>query len=216
MISVSFVGMYLTTMKTIFQERADAILQSAYFAIGLIMIIMHALCSWETFHEEFPPYLFFIGRWSLPEALIYYSIVYIHSGLRFSEASAVLLPHLVLWYAVAFLGFSTQHYLTTGEITYLPAFMIMVMISNHDIEVQVREGFIMKCKIGEDHRRQDELILSILPEEISNALKANKIENLAEFYDNVTILFCSIVDFGRQSSSTHAQVPNSLLSVNCG
>jgi hypothetical protein len=58
--------------------------------------------------------------------------------------------------------------------------------------------------IGDDLQRQDALILSILPHDITEALKENKIENLAKYYDQTTILFCYIVDFGSKSSATYA------------
>ena len=205
-------GLLIALWQDFFQRHADVILPTLYHMIGCILIVMYAGCSaledhsLLNIHHDYPPYLFYLGKWSLPNSLILFFVVFSTSGLRFTEAFFVCALHGILFYAILFLQFS-GHYmqLVTVEVYYLPAFFIMIMVSNHDIEWQVRQGFLLKCDIGEDLRRQDELILSILPAEISDAIKSKKLEHLAEYYDNVTILFCSIVDFGRQSSSTYAQ-----------
>jgi len=177
--------------------------------MGCILIMMYTCASAISSAKgiNYPSYLFYLGQWSLPNTFVYILMIFGNSGLRCNAAITVSLIHTVLFYSFFFLGFhSTYTSITSPEVFYLIGFIVMTILSKTDIENQVRQGFLLKCEVGEDLRRQDELILSILPAEISDALKTNKIEDLAKYYDNVTIMFCTIVDFGRKSSSQYAQV----------
>jgi len=127
--------------------------------------------------------------------------------MKYADACFLAGLHTTLCTSVLLVCF--HHYfpgrLIAPQILYLPVMWCMSTISAHDIEVQTRQLFVANCALGTVLKRQEELILSILPAEITIALKSNDILKLAKYYDNVTILFCSIVDFGRQSSSTYAQ-----------
>jgi len=203
-------GGCMTIDQDLFQKWADYGLSLSYLLIGCILIIMYGLCSMYQADDHSispPPYLFHLGLWSLPSSLIYAFVVFGLSGLRFNAASYIGFIHGVLFISVIFLGFSNEYEkLFAPSILYYPLFFCMCIVTCKDSEDRIRHHFLLKCQLGDDLRRQDKLIHSILPEEISLAIKSNQIESLAQSYDDVTIMFCYIVDFGRQSSSTYAQV----------
>jgi len=195
----------------------DISIPAVYLVLGILTILFYSVasapCICFNCSDFPPPFFFYAGKWSLPNSLIYISVCFNTSGMRFMEAFTISLFHTVTCVSIPFLFYPHMGKMFTAEIMYLPLMLIMSMISAHDIEWQVRQGFLMKCALGESLQRQDELILSILPEEITKALKSNRIENLAKYYDNVTILFCYIVDFGKQSSTTYAQVLQLLANI---
>ena len=202
-------GYYFTSQQAIVDKYFEKLSFICYTVMGCILILMYTCSSAMSSSRgtNYPSYLFYLGQWSLPNTFVYILMIFGNSGLRCNAAVTICLMHTVLFYTFFFLGFHGIYTSSTSpEVFYLIGFTIMTILSKADIENQVRQGFLLKCEVGEDLRRQDELILSILPAEVSDALKTNKIEDLAKYYDNVTIMFCTIVDFGSKSSSQYAQV----------
>ena len=212
-------GLYL--MKHVQPRHFDIVLPTLYGLIGATLLLLYGVASESHIadsnyrsYSDFPPYLFYLGRWSLPNSLIYIYIIFATSGMRVRAARVLAIVHCMALIAIVFLFYNDEFYgnMLQMDILYVPVMVAMSIISVQDLELQVRTSFVMKCELGEKLHRQDNLITSILPEKIAIAIKNKRIENLAKPYDNVTILFCYIVDFGRQSSSTYAQVHTILYS----
>eukprot|EP01041_Mallomonas_annulata_P014780 gene14780-31408_t len=173
-------GYIFTRYQQSFELHADFALPMIYFAIGIILIVQYSACSQLQRHENFSPYKFHMGKWSLPNSLIYIFICFNTSGLKYFEAFMLGSIHVMAFLGVIFLLFYSEnkHDFIQPTLLYLPVMLLISFLSAHDIEWQVRDGFLLKCDIGEDLQRQDALILSILPKEITQALKANRLEKL--------------------------------------
>ena len=194
---------------------SDKIIPAIYLVIGFLLAAMYTFIVLHEYIEtgqydgdKDSNYFFYVGTWSLSNSLIFIFICFNTSGMRFTEACYVSVAHTALCLGIPLLLLHDQIQgdSLSPRVFYLPFMCVISMISAHDIEWQVRQGYLQKCELGQSLRRQDQLILSILPEEITIALKHRNLEGLARYFDDVTILFCSIVDFGHQSSSTYAQV----------
>jgi hypothetical protein len=206
-------------------------------------------------------YLFYNGRWSLADALIFVLLCF-NTTLRFGQ-SASLSGAYLLWFTVMpFLidypfhssdtdtdtdtesDLSSTSYSTflfsdsasssglspygvssssvssssssslsnkyslllSPSMVIIFTFYLLCLVSSQDIEMKLRLRFLKLSELGHALRRRDTLINSILPKEISVALRKGDSQQLSAFYPNVSILFCFIVDFSRHSSISHAEV----------
>jgi hypothetical protein len=207
-------------------------------------------------------YLFYNGRWSLADALIFVLLCF-NTTLRFGQ-SASLSGAYLLWFTVmpflidypfhssdtdtdtdtesdlsstsysTFLfsdSTSSSHTFSSSGVSsssvssssssslsnkyslllspsmvIIFTFYLLCLVSSQDIEMKLRLRFLKLSELGHALRRRDTLINSILPKEISVALRKGDSQQLSAFYPNVSILFCFIVDFSRHSSISHAEV----------
>jgi hypothetical protein len=174
-------------------------------------------------------YLFYNGRWSLADAMVYVLFCF-NTTLRFGQSASIsgfyilsftILPFLLHYpfhpstsptttssssdSTSSFVGYEYS-LLLTPSIFIIFTFYLLCLVSSQDIEMKLRYRFLKLSELGHALRRRDTLINSILPKEISVALRKGDTMKLSAYYQNVTILFCSIVDFGRHSSISHAEV----------
>jgi hypothetical protein len=191
-------------------EYFNLIMYSCY---GALILTMHTvLASGENGDPDNDPhethnFLFHAGRWSLGDAMLFIAFC-CNSGLIFTHSTMLGGCFTVLFIIIPFYIFNDSHdnILETSAIAFLPIFFFVFIISAHDTEIKLRHRFLRLSDLGHDLRRHDTLIHSILPPDISRALKTGDIQKLARHHDNVSVLFCSIVGFGKQSSSSHAEV----------
>jgi hypothetical protein len=168
-------------------------------------------------------YLFYNGRWSLADAMVYVLLCF-NTTLRFGQSASIsgfyilgftILPFLLQYPFHASSSSSSFGHeyslLLTPSIFIIFTFYLLCLVSSQDIEMKLRYRFLKLSELGHALRRRDTLINSILPKEISVALRKGDTLKLSAYYQHVTILFCSIVDFGRHSSSSHAEVSLPLL-----
>lgn len=227
-ISLSYVGLYLIIFRiiiaivcligwyTIDQKWFNGIripLMFTYSIIGLIYCIMSILISHlylihDNLHEC--PYLFFWGSWSIGNSLIFSFMCFNTSGLLFSDATTISGMYTIVMTVLPFLLFPSSLPPLNLTIFLLPVFHFYEMLYVHSVEMETRTRYLNQLEAGRDLCRQDKLISSILPSDVSFALKLGNtnIGQLASYYPEVTILFCSIVDFTEHSSIIHPQVFN--------
>ena len=65
----------------------------------------------------------------------------------------------------------------------------------------ITERKLLELKIREANQRSEELLLNVLPEPIAERLKRGE-TNIAESFDNVTVLFADLVEFARLTATT--------------
>jgi len=179
-----------------------------YTFYGIILLVMHSIVSYVQDQEamEDVNYLFYAGRWSLSDAIIYIAFCF-NATLRFSQAFAISSAFITTFTVLPFFLYYPEYddLLLDYSVFLLPALFVLCMLSAQDLEMNFRLRFLRLNQLGHDLRRRDTLIHSILPENISEALKKGEKEKLATHHENVTVLFCSIVDFNKHSSSCHAE-----------
>ncbi len=201
-----------------------------YILYGLYLLLMHSILSSkqiylaeeqeenvDNVHHEVHKiddysnvsYLFYIGRWSLSDAMVYVLFCF-NATLRFGESASISGLYILIFTLLPFLlNYSSSvpyHVLISPSIIILFTFYLLCVISSQDIEMKLRNRFLKLSELGHALRRRDTLINSILPKEIALALRKGETRKLSAFHPNVSVLFCSIVDFGRHSSISHAEV----------
>ena len=191
-----------------YQESAYA---NTAFCIcyGSIILVMHSIIAERQIHDielaHTPSFLFHAGLWSQGHAMLYISFCF-HLGLLFADSFRLGGVFTFLYTILPFFIFypSQASLLNSFTVLTLPFFYFLCAVSAHDSDIKLRQRFLKLTELGHSLRRQDTLIHSILPPDISLALKNGDSQNLATYHSNVTVLFCSIVDFSSQSSSSHA------------
>ena len=178
-------------------------LQCTLCIIGLLLLTMQYVVS---IHNKSAGYMFYIGRWSLADSIVYVLLCFNCSGLLFVEVAwicstyifaSTILPHFIFFRTVT---------LTNLEISVLPILLFFELSYLNDYEYEMRKRYVSHLEAGQALCRQDKLIYSILPEGISNALKMNQGDKLMNYYPSVTILFCYIVDFTRHACANPSRV----------
>lgn len=135
-------------------------------------------------------------------ALLYVLIVYIASGMRFTVASACLLVHVVykLCFVVAFCRHCGWPELDFAASLALAVFCMLAAFHG---ERNVRQEFVERIRVAEERKRRDDLLETMLPVHIMESLKRNpRTDALADYHEEVSILFCYISNF--QVLSKHA------------
>lgn len=184
---------------------------------GVYLIVMHSYLSHQQInhldpdtanHHEYS-YLFYNGRWSLGDAMIFVLLCF-NATLRFGQSASISGGYILLFTTMPFLlGYTSlldYSLLLTPSMIILFAFYLLCLVSAQDIEMKLRIRFLKLSELGHALRRRDTLINSILPKDISVAIRKGDAQKLSAYHQNVSILFCSIVDFGRHSSISHAEV----------
>jgi hypothetical protein len=187
------------------------VLVSTYNTLSLAFCGMSSLISYQFYLNEQlkdSPFLFFWGTWSLGNSLFFCFMCFNCSGLLVADATVISGFHILLVSVLPFLLFSTSVPPLPYTIFLLPTFLFFEMLYVHSVEMETRTRYLNQLEAGRDLCRQDKLISSILPSDISLSLKGGntKIEKLASYYGDVTILFCYIVDFTEHSFVTHPHV----------
>lgn len=188
-----------------------------YIIYGAYLIIMHSYLSHQQIERLDPvkaretdySYLFYSGRWSLGDAMVFVLLCF-NATLRFGQSASISGGYILIFTLMPFLlGYASEidiSLLITPSILILFTFYLLCVVSAQDIEMKLRIRFLKLSELGHALRRRDTLIHSILPKDISIAIRKGDSQKLSAYHQNVSILFCSIVDFGRHSSISHAEV----------
>lgn len=180
--------------------------------VSFMLLLLYTLVSFEysrhhTLHDS--RYFYCWGPWSLSDSYLFLILCFNSSGLLFADATTTSFVHILLVSVFPFIFFlhhDTSSIHSPLRLLCLPVLHAIEMIYIQKIEFENRDRYIGQIERGQLLLCQDRLISSILPPEISEALKSSetKSENhLAAYYENVTILFCYIVDFSSHSSMIH-------------
>jgi hypothetical protein len=94
----------------------------------------------------------------------------------------------------------------TPSIFYIPFLLVCSILYMRNTDIHNRAVYIHQIQAGLSLQRQERLIGSMLPPDISLAIREGKMERLASYYSSVTILFCYVVDFTKHTSSFSGQV----------
>ncbi len=181
-----------------------------YSFYGFVILGMHSFIAHHQLEEledtDNYTFLFHAGRWSLGDAMLFICFCF-NSGLLFIHSSGLGGAFTLLYVILPFNCYypKEEGVLSSYSVVILPIFLCVFIISAHDVEMKLRHRFLMLSDLGHGLRRQDTLIHSILPSDISYALKQGNADKLATYHQDVSILFCSIVGFSTQSSNSHAE-----------
>mmetsp|Transcript_18424 Transcript_18424/g.26801 ORF Transcript_18424/g.26801 Transcript_18424/m.26801 type:complete len:1185 (-) Transcript_18424:412-3966(-) len=181
------------------------ILRIVYSMVALMLLGMYTTVSLSyDLHDEalHSGYIFYLGIWSNADSLYFVFTAFNCSGMLLGDAATVSALHIFLCIMLPFLIFGRHTDMSdmmTGEIILLPLLHCFEMLYMHFNETESRQRYLGQIEAGRDLCRQDKLIHSILPRQISVSLKEGKTEQLASFYSSVTVLFCYIVDFTSKS-----------------
>jgi class 3 adenylate cyclase len=214
-IFITLLGWWFTSER--YQSYRRFVLLFTFNSISFMLIIISTLVTSQYQHHHHlhdSNYLYSWGPWSLSDSYIFLIICFNCSGLLFSDATTTSGIHILLVLLFPFLLFFNRH---PSEIPAplrllcLPVLHVIEVVFTQKIEYQNRDRYIGQIERGHLLVSQDHLISSILPSHISKALKSSEegmtagedSPPLAAYYENVTIMFCSIVDFSSQSSLIH-------------
>lgn len=134
--------------------------------------------------------------------LLYVLLVYTASGMRFTTASVCLLVHVAikLCFVVAFCRHCGWPELDFSASLSLAAFCMLAAFYG---ERNVRQEFVERIRVTEERKRRDDLLETMLPVHIKESLKHTpRTDALADYHEEVSILFCYISNF--QVLSRHA------------
>ncbi|RHZ23030.1 hypothetical protein DYB26_000920 [Aphanomyces astaci] len=201
------------TRRPSFQPRFEAWMMSYYALLGTLVVATSVLFesslrwagaggSTETTEDDM--YFFFAGRWSQAISLIYISILFNASGMTFIMSTACAWFHISLMIAVPLTLYRDHPQLQDPQLAYGPILTCFCMLSAYNSERHIRKEFVLRCNVTEDRKRRDDLLETMLPAHIKESLKENRTDQLAEQFDEVSILFCYVSDFGRLSKTTSA------------
>lgn len=180
--------------------------------VSFMLLLLYTLVSYDYYlHRtvQESPYLYFWGSWSLSDSYLFLILCFNSSGLLLSDASTTSLVHILMVSVLPFVFFFHGRYSDLHaplRILFLPILHAVEMMYVQTIEIENRDRYMDQIERGHLLLCQDQLISSILPPEISEALKSsetNGISEMAAYYREVTILFCYIVDFSSHSSMIH-------------
>ncbi|ETW04884.1 hypothetical protein, variant 1 [Aphanomyces invadans] len=194
------------TRRPSFQSHFEACMLSYYTLLGSLVVGTSMLFD-SRFDGVFAGddmYFFFAGRWSQAISLIYTSILFNASGMTFIMSTTCAWLHIVLMIAVPFGAYPSHRQLRDPQLAYGPILTCFCMLSAYNSERHIRKEFVLRCNVTEDRKRRDDLLETMLPAHIKESLKENRTDELAEQFDEVSILFCYVSDFGRLSKTTPA------------
>ncbi|KAF0694682.1 Aste57867_14452 [Aphanomyces stellatus] len=198
---------YHVTTKPSFQLRFEAWMIAYYLVYGTCVVATSVLFeSLGASSSVSSPslYFFYAGRWSQAISLIFISILFNASGMMFTMATLCAWFHILLMLLVPLILYPARPELQNSQIVYGPVLTCFCMLSAYNSEKHIRKEFVLRCNVTEDRKRRDDLLETMLPAHIKESLKENRTDQLAEQFDEVSILFCYVSDFGRLSKTTPA------------
>ncbi|KAG9410702.1 Nitrogen permease regulator 2 [Aphanomyces cochlioides] len=205
---------YRITKRIDFHLHFEAWMVGFYLFHGALVVgtsvLFESVCSSPSDHIDTKDgrhedaYLFYAGRWSQAISLIFLSILFNASGMMFIFATFCAWVHVFLMIIVPFALYPGKPELVDPQIAYGPILTCFCMLSAYNSEKHIRREFVLRCNVADDRKRRDDLLETMLPVHIKESLKANRTNDLADQFDEVSILFCYVSDFGRLSKSTSA------------
>jgi class 3 adenylate cyclase len=228
-IMITLIGWWFCSERYQSYRRFVILLTLNLISFMLIALSTLVTSQYQHHHQlQDSNYLFSWGPWSLSDSYLFLVICFNCSGLLFADATNTSAIHIFLVLIFPFLFFFNRHPSSIPaplRLICLPVLHVIEMVFIQRIEYENRDRYIGQIERGYLLLSQDKLISSILPSHISEALKVceqrkRKIMSpaaisadasaeeeepspLAAYYEDVTIMFCSIVDFSSQSSLIH-------------
>lgn len=187
-----FILGFIATYKTFFRKRLQQLVMLMVFAGGVGLSIIGIS------YENAPSDMFMLGT-------IFPVIwAFIYSGLRFFNALLISLILLLVYNLIYFeFGHSSEIFLTTYNF-FLFTTVIIGSLGGYTIEKYYRLDFINQKRLAEEKRKNEKLLLNILPKNIANELKEHQ-GTIARDYDHIVVLFADLVEFSRLSQTNSAQ-----------
>ncbi|OQR83780.1 hypothetical protein ACHHYP_14271 [Achlya hypogyna] len=188
-----------------FQVRFTAAMLIHYLLLGLVVLGTSLVVQLTSDNDDDASvYFFYAGRWSQAPSLLYIAMIFNSTGLMFGTACICAWTHVCLMLLLPWVLYSGNPALWDPQIAFGPVLAGFCMLASYHNERHVRLEFVMRYNVADDRKRRDDLLETMLPAHIKENLKANRTDGLAEQYDEVSILFCYVSDFGRLSKTTPA------------
>ncbi|OQR91219.1 hypothetical protein THRCLA_09064 [Thraustotheca clavata] len=209
-VAIAITGMfYIFTYRPCFQKYFELVMMTHYMLLNLLVIsasLVVQLASDGT--SDASLYFFYAGRWSQAISLIFIAMLFNSTGLMFKAATTIASLHSLLMIVIPVIFYTSNSSLFDAQIAFGPILTGFCTLSTHHNERTVRMEFVMRYNVADDRKRRDDLLETMLPanikENLKENLKENRTDSLAEQYDEVSILFCYVSDFGQLSKSTPA------------
>ncbi|GLE06727.1 hypothetical protein PINS_up016212 [Pythium insidiosum] len=202
--ALSFVGA--------FARHFDLWLWAHYALHGVVLLLPRLLFLggvWRDDQWERAP---FASQRSVRVMLHVYMLLVFHaSGMRFTGATLCALVHVALKGAFVVV-FCRDCAFGELESTTGLALVAFCMLSAFYSERYVRTEFVERLGVAEDRKRRDDLLETMLPVHIKESLKHKRTDELAQHYDEVSILFCYVSNF--QALSRHASAVDLVKLIN--
>ncbi|EQC40410.1 hypothetical protein SDRG_02307 [Saprolegnia diclina VS20] len=203
-IALTFVFRHLT-FRPWFSLRFDTAMVTYYLVLGLLLLGTSVVVQVASNgSDDTSLYFFYAGRWSQASSLLFIAMLFHSTGLMFRAACLCAWLHTLLMLIVPFTIYSSNAAIWDPQIAFGPVLTAFCMVSTYHNERHVRLEFVLRYNVADDRKRRDDLLETMLPAHIKENLKANRTDGLAEQYDEVSILFCYVSDFGRLSKTTPA------------
>ncbi len=120
--------------------------------------------------------------------------------LLFFWAAAANLTFWMAFCAAEILVFDFPLPVVIGHVFFALGANIIGMATAYTLEQGARESFQGRFLLAEENKKSERLLLSILPQKIANKLKMEPASQIAESFENVSILFVDWVGFTDMSS----------------
>lgn len=189
-----------------FQRFFDQVVLAHYVLHGVVLILprlFHLVEFW--YHRddsELSKTTLFCSQKSVRMmSLLYFLIVFNASGMRFTTATVCAIVHVTIkvFFVIVFCKDCTfQDFESNVSL----AMIGFCMLSSYYGERHVRTEFVERLSVAEERKRRDDLLETMLPVNIKESLKQKRTDDLAEYYEEVSILFCYVSNF--QVLSKHA------------
>lgn len=197
---------YGASFFTWFQHYFDQVVFVHYFLHGIVLILprlFHLVEFWYNADDSVlsESTLFCSQKSVRMMSLIYFLIVFNASGMRFTTATICALCHVStkIFFVIVFCKECTfQDFESNVSL----AMIGFCMLSSYYGERHVRTEFVERLSVAEERKRRDDLLETMLPVNIKESLKQKRTDDLAEYYEEVSILFCYVSNF--QVLSKHA------------
>lgn len=210
-----------------FQLYFDAAVFTHYFLHGIVLLLprlFHLVAFWVLYDDNDAgdtsdsdsdssqsTALFCSQKSVRMMALLYFLILFNASGMRFTTAALCALCHVAtkVLFVIVFCKECTFQDLESNVSLAMVGFC---MLSSYYGERHVRAEFVERLSVAEERKRRDDLLETMLPVNIKESLKQKRTDDLAEYYDEVSILFCYVSNF--QVLSKHASAIDLVKLVN--
>ncbi|TYZ58949.1 hypothetical protein PybrP1_001809 [[Pythium] brassicae (nom. inval.)] len=199
-----------------FQLYFDGVVFAHYFLHGVVLLLprlFHLVGFWAARDDAAlaESALFCSQKSVRMMSLLHFLILFNASGMRFTTATLCALCHVAtkVLFVIALCRDCTFQDLESNVSLAMVGFC---MLSSYYGERHVRAEFVERLSVAEERKRRDDLLETMLPVNIKESLKQKRTDDLAEYYDEVSILFCYVSNF--QVLSKHASAIDLVKLVN--
>ncbi|DAZ98200.1 TPA: hypothetical protein N0F65_005332 [Lagenidium giganteum] len=124
--------------------------------------------------------------------------------MRFTTATVCGFCHLVIKIFFVVVFCKQQCRFQDFESISSISMVVFCMLSSFYGERHVRREFVERLSVTEDRKRRDDLLETMLPVHIKENLKQKRVDDLVEYYEEVSILFCYVSNFQALSKNASA------------